>query len=102
MREGWFSCAAWIAAQQWAFGWSNVEERGTLGLTYAVPLCELAHALQVQIGMSQPQDEQERRLASALAAATTLVVVENLETSADVPSLREGLNQLARLTKSVG
>lgn len=99
VREARFNRVAWITAQQQAFAWGHLQERTGPALTYAALLTELARVLAVEIGSAQPQAEQERHLAAALAAEPTLVVVDNLETVADVRALVEGLDRLARPAK---
>lgn len=99
VREERFTRVVWITAQQQAFAWGQTQERTLPALTYAAFLGELARVLRVESGAAQSQGEQERRLAAALAAEPMLIVVDNLETAADVRALVEGLNRLARPTK---
>lgn len=99
VHEGRFTRVAWITAQQQAFIWGQTQTRAHPALTYPAFLTELARMLQAEINASQPQDEQERRLAAILAAEPTLIVVDNLETAADAQALVEGLDRLARPAK---
>lgn len=99
VREGRFGRVVWITAQQGAFAWGRTQERALPALTYAAFLDELARAVRVTGTAALPQDEQEARLREALATEPTLIVVDNLETAADVRALVEGLNRLARPAK---
>lgn len=94
-----FSRVIWVTAQQQMFAWSRMEGLAGPALTYAGLLAEIARVLGDPSGAALGQDEQERRLRPALAASPTLLVVDNLETAADVEALVQGLHRLARPTK---
>jgi hypothetical protein len=99
VREGRFTRIAWITAQQQTFAWGHTQTRTQPALTYPAFLSELARIIRTEVGSAQPPDEQERRLAAGLAAEPTLIVVDNLETAADIQALVEGLDRLARPAK---
>ena len=98
--EGRFNRVVWLTAQQKAFAWGRDHSRAGPALTYAVLLGELAHGLRIaEATGTLAEAEQERRLRTALRTAPTLIVVDNLETAADVRALVEGLDRLARPAK---
>lgn len=99
VREGRFERVHWITAQQHSFVWGRLEETAHPALTYIAFLDQLAQALHLDARMDLDERVQEQRLRQALAGCPTLLVVDNLETAADVHALTEGLNRLARPTK---
>jgi hypothetical protein len=90
---------AWITAQQRTFAWGHLQALPQPALTYTAFLDELARALGLDARLDLATPAQEQRLRQALDASPTLVVVDNLETAADVQALTEGLHRLARPTK---
>lgn len=99
VRSGRFGRVLWITAQQQTFTWGRLEEPDRPVLTYPVFLDQLAQALRLDAHMDLSEREQEQRLRQTLAGCPTLLVVDNLETAADVHALTEGLHRLARPTK---
>lgn len=99
VRAGRFGRVLWITAQQQTFAWGRLEEPDRPALTYPVFLDQLAQALRLDARMDLNEHEQEQRLRQVLAGYPTLLVVDNLETAADVHALTEGLHRLARPTK---
>ncbi|MBN1483657.1 MAG: hypothetical protein JXA37_02955 [Chloroflexia bacterium] len=99
--EGRFEAVAWITAQQRFFAWGRAHEVGGPALTYGALLEELAQALQLGSLAALVEEERERRLRAALRRRPTLIVVDNLETAADVQALVMGLDRLARPAKAL-
>lgn len=99
VREDRFGRVAWVTAQQQMFAWGHTLDLTPPALTYPALLDELARALRIAGVATQAQAEQEGRLRGVLALEPTLIVVDNLETAADVRALVEGLNRLARPAK---
>jgi hypothetical protein len=99
VREGRFERVLWITARQQFFAWGRIQPIERPVLTY-VELCEeLYQALQLGSPAGQTEAEQERRLREALCRQPTLIVVDNLETAADIQAVVAGLDRLARPTK---
>lgn len=97
--DGRFQRVVWITAQQYTFAWGRLGEPDGPALTYAAFLDQVAQALHLDARMDLSEHDQEQRLRQALAGCPTLLVVDNLETAADVHALTEGLNRLARPSK---
>ncbi len=97
--DGPFQRLAWITAQQHSFDWGRLEEPDRPALTYTAFLDQLTQALHLDARMNLSEHDQEQRLRQTLAACPTLLVVDNLETAADLHALAEGLNRLARPSK---
>ncbi len=97
--EGCFQRLVWITAQQHTFDWGRLAEPERPALTYTAYLDHLAQALRLDARFDLDEHAQEQRLRQALAACPTLLVVDNLETAADLHALAEGLNRLARPSK---
>ncbi len=99
VRSGHCARVAWITAQQHAFDWGHLHTLAQPALTYSAFLDELARALGLDARLDLGAPAQEQRLRQALDEAPTLVVVDNLETAADIQALTEGLHRLAQPTK---
>jgi hypothetical protein len=97
--EGRFDRVAWLTAQQQSFAWGRLQPAETPVLTYATCLSELAQLLGVDLQDAPAEGAQEQRLRLALAETATLIVVDNLETAADMAALVAGLHRLARPAK---
>jgi hypothetical protein len=101
VREGSIQRALWVTARQQFFAWGHTQTEARPALTYDDLCAELHAALGLSTPNGQPIAEQERRLRAALATLPTLVVVDNLETAADVQAIVVGLDRLARPTKMI-
>lgn len=101
VREGSFQRALWVTARQQFFAWGRTQTEPRPALTYGDLCAELHAALGLPAADGQPVAEQERRLREALAARPTILVVDNLETAADVQAVVAGLDRLARPTKVI-
>jgi hypothetical protein len=99
VREGRVQRVLWVTARQQFFAWGHTQTETRPALTYDNLCEELRAALGLPAADGQPAGEQERRLRAALATAPTLVVVDNLETAADVQAIVSGLDRLTRPTK---
>lgn len=99
--EGRFEAVAWITAQQRFFAWGRAHEVDEPALTYSALLEELAQALQVEPLAALAEEEREQRLRATLRQHPTLIVVDNLETAADVQALVMGLDRLVRPAKAL-
>jgi hypothetical protein len=99
VREGRFRRAIWITARQQLFAWGHIQPVERPALTYAELCEELYRALGLGSPVGQAESEQERRLRQALSQEPTLIVVDNLETTADVQAVVAGLDRLARPAK---
>jgi hypothetical protein len=99
VAAGRFERVAWITAQQQSFAWGRLQPAETPVLTYATCLGELARLLGVDLQGAPSEGAQEQRLRLALTASATLIVVDNLETAADMAALVAGLHRLARPAK---
>lgn len=97
--DGHCNRVVWITAQQQAFGWGYLHPPSLPALTYPTFLDELARGLGLAARLDLNMPEQEQRLRQALASTPTVLVVDNLETAADIEALTEGLHRLARPTK---
>jgi hypothetical protein len=99
VREGRLQRVLWVTARQQFFAWGHTQTETRPALTYDNLCEELRAALGLPAADGQPAGEQERQLRAALATQPTLVVVDNLETAADVQAVVAGLDRLARPTK---
>ncbi len=99
VREGRFNRVVWITAQQQLFAWGHIQLLERPALTCEELREELYRALHLGSPAGLTQDEQEHRLRLALAQTPTLIVVDNLETAADVQALVTGLDRLTRPAK---
>lgn len=97
--EGRFEAVAWVTAQQHAFVGGHLREPSQPALTYAALLDQVARSLGLPTRMDLDEKEQTLHLRNALAQRPTLLVVDNLETAADIWALVAGLDQLARPAK---
>lgn len=97
--EGRFARVAWITAQQQSFAGGRLQPAETPALTCATCLTELGRLLGVDLQGATTEEAQAPRVRVALAAAPTLIVVDNLETAADMAALVAGLHRLARPAK---
>jgi hypothetical protein len=101
VREGSFQRALWVTARQQFFAWGHTQTEPRPALTYRNLCEELYAALGLGALDGQEAAEQERRLREALATLPTILVVDNLETAADVQAVVAGLDRLARPTKVI-
>lgn len=97
--EGCFDRVAWITAQQQSFAGGRLQPAETPALTCAACLTELGRLLGVDLQGATTEEAQAPRVRMALAATPTLIVVDNLETAADMAALVAGLHRLARPAK---
>ncbi len=97
--QGRFEAVVWITAQQHAFVGGHLRSLDQPALTFAGLLSQTARSLGIESRLDLPEREQAQRLHSALASRPTLLVVDNLETAADIWALLEGLDRLARPAK---
>lgn len=97
--QGRFQAVAWITAQQHAFVGGRLRSLDQPALTFAGLLDQAARSLGLDPRLDLPERQQAQRLHSALAGQPTLLVVDNLETAADLWALLEGLDRLARPAK---
>jgi hypothetical protein len=97
--QGRFQAVAWITAQQHAFVGGRLCSLDQPALTFAGLLDQAACGLGLETRLDMPEREQAQRLHNALAGQPTLLVVDNLETAADIWALVEGLDRLARPAK---
>ncbi|HRJ44740.1 MAG TPA: NB-ARC domain-containing protein, partial [Caldilineaceae bacterium] len=99
VKEGRFQRVIWITARQQSFDDGYLRQTGLPALTFS-GLLELSAA---RLHLPQPAGEVEaeriHNLRQALRQTPTLLVVDNLETAADVEALVDGLRGLARPTK---
>ncbi|HSN73786.1 MAG TPA: NB-ARC domain-containing protein [Anaerolineae bacterium] len=97
--QGRFQTVAWVTAQQHAFVGGHLRSLDQPALTFAGLLDQTARSLGLDARLDLPEREQAQRLHSVLARRPTLLVVDNLETAADIWALVEGLDRLARPAK---
>lgn len=98
--EGRFERVVWITARHRAFAWLHDDSQVEPALTLSALFSELGARLGLGAGShGRTMADQEAALRSALRLKPTLLVVDNLETVADVHALVEGLDRLARPTK---
>lgn len=99
VRAGRFEAVAWVTAQQQTLRGGHLLPPAQPALTYASLLDELARDLGLGARLDLDEKEQAQRLRAALASRPTLLVVDNLETVADLWALLHGLDRLARPAK---
>jgi hypothetical protein len=97
--QGRFQAVVWITAQQHALVVGHLREPSQPALSFAALLGELGRGLGLDARLDLDETSQVLRLREALAVQPTLLVVDNLETAADIWALTEGLNRLARPAK---
>ncbi|MEW5872157.1 MAG: NB-ARC domain-containing protein [Chloroflexota bacterium] len=96
MQKGLFQELAWLTAVRAIFTWNDIQDLDRPALTPAALLDQLAGALEAPECQSLPLPSQVKALCARLEAAPTLIVLDNLETAADVHAVLETLEQLAR------
>lgn len=100
VREGRFTRVIWVTAQRRAFAWTHNDSQHVPALTLSSFLDELRSRLGVGVGSpALTEVELEVALRTVLRLEPTLLVVDNLETAADVRALVEGLDRLVRPSK---
>lgn len=94
-----FQLVAWITAQQHDFFGGRLYNLDQPALTFAAALDQMARALGLDPYLERDEQEQVQRLRRAIASQPTLLVVDNLETAADLTALVKGLGRLVRPAK---
>ncbi len=97
--QGRFEAVAWITAQQHAFVGGYLRDLEQPALTHAALLDELARGLGLDANLGLPEHEQVQWLRGVLADRPTLIVVDNLETAADIWAVTAMLTALTRPAK---
>lgn len=99
VRAGRFQWVFWITARQQIFSWGSIQHVPQPALTYPMLLDALAEALALPPLSKADVAGNVRLLRAELHKRTPLIVVDNLETAADIKALVRGLHALARPTK---
>jgi len=99
VRAGRFHFVFWITARQQYFRWGAADHESRPALSMVTLLDELSDALQLDTVADSAATGAICRLRTALSTRSALIVVDNLETAADVESLLASLDALARPTK---
>lgn len=99
LRAGRFARVIWLTARQQFFAWRGIQEETTAVMTYPQLLSELWRSLGLGAFPAPNECGIERRVREALACQPTVLVMDNLETAADIQALTAGLDRLARPTK---
>lgn len=94
-----FQWVFWITARQQFFDWGGIQHTPRPALTLAM----LQDALALKLGMGMlpgsAADVTTQQIRSELQKRAALIVVDNLETAADIQALVMGLDRLARPSK---
>lgn len=99
VRAGRFTRVRWLTARQHYFAWGGVQVTHTPVMTYAELLAELWRGLGLGALPALGEREIERGVREGLGRERTVIVLDNLETAADVRALVAGLDRLARPAK---
>lgn len=99
VKAGHFQRVLWITARQQSFDEGYLRMTSLPALTFTELLEQAVERLHLPSVFSNSEDERTQVLRQALRNTPTLLVVDNLETAADVDALVPGLHTLARPTK---
>ena len=99
IKAGHFQRVLWITARQQSFDEGYLRVTPLPALTFTGLLEQMAERLHLPPAPFTNEDERTQTLRHALRDAPTLLVVDNLETAADVNALVTGLHTLARPAK---
>lgn len=99
VRAGRFTRVIWLTARQQFFAWGGVQETESAVMTSAELVAELWRSLALGPLPALDEREIERCVRDALSRQPTVIVMDNLETAADIRALVAGLDRLARPAK---
>jgi hypothetical protein len=99
VAAGRFARVLWVTARQQIFAWGRIQQLDRPVLTCEELREELYRALGLGSPLQQSEAQAERRLHEELGRQPTVIVLDNLETAADVRELVAVLDRLARPTK---
>jgi len=99
VAAGRFARVLWVTARQQIFAWGRIQQLDRPALTCEELREELYRLLGLGSPLQQSEAQAERRLRAELSREPTVIVLDNLETAADVRELVAVLDRLARPTK---